>query len=844
MAAAAPGSPLRPWTLYALAFCSGMAALAYQVVWAKMLSLTFGSSTLAASAVVGGFMGGMGIGAWAYHRVYDRAHRALRLYGLLEVGIGLSAGLLTLGLGVLPALFVSVAGWLPTGPLLDVFRIASVFVLLLVPAALMGATYPALCTAVIDSQEAVDRHLGAIYGLNTLGAAAGALLCGLVLVEWLGLRGAAGAGIAVNLAVGATALALARRAPEGAAARPAWSNEEVVETPLSPRLTALVLVGSGFATLCYEIIWFRALRYLFGNSTYALSVMLMVFLVGLGAGALLLRPVLRRFRPERALAYSQLAVALLALAAMALENLVLGQDWLRSQVTIFSAETWYRPWWVRLAIESAVAAAILLPAVIVMGLAFPLASRLYLGSLKQLGARIGGAYLLANVGSIAGAIVAALVLLPALGTIGGTQAVAALNLLLGVVLLTQVDTDRWRVVMVGAFSVCAVVALQRALPERLPFVGWGMEVTEGRLLFEEEGDLATVQVREHPQQPGMRAMTIDGATIGVNGPWQYGTFLKQILLAHLPMALDARVARTLNVGLGSGSTQASLAAYPHVEGIEVVEISGAVVRGAALFPYASVLEDPRVDVVVEDVLHHLLRGDAPYDLIVSDGKQNRSFEGNAKILSREFYEHALARLGERGMLVQWIPLSTTEEDYRIILRTFTEVFPEVEVFYFLETASLLVGSRAPLLDREGLRDADLPAQVRAELQVAGVDNLAQLRGGWVASRDQIQAAVGEGPVNHWNRLALEFNAYRAKPPDWVGAVGDNLALLESASEQPRAGGVPADSPQAASGRLVRRAYLAMTTGDRARAQELTVEALEIDPANGAAARLLEALGAG
>ncbi|MBW2420925.1 MAG: spermidine synthase, partial [Deltaproteobacteria bacterium] len=167
--------------LYLFAFSSGFAALIYQVAWSRMLSLTFGSSTLAVSAVVAGFMGGMGIGAWLYHRVGDRVSVALRAYGFLEIGIALSTALFSLLFLRLPHWFAAVAPMLPEGTGLDVFRVLNVFLLLLLPSALMGATYPALCQALIHSAHEVEQRLGWIYGLNTLGAATGAVAAGFLL---------------------------------------------------------------------------------------------------------------------------------------------------------------------------------------------------------------------------------------------------------------------------------------------------------------------------------------------------------------------------------------------------------------------------------------------------------------------------------------------------------------------------------------------------------------------------------------------------------------------------------------------------------------------------------------
>lgn len=194
-------SIVAPALLYLLAFLSGMAALIYQVAWTNMLALSFGSTTLAMSAVVAAFMGGMGLGAWRYHQLGDRVRRPLLVYGGIEIGIGLMAALFSLGFAQLPPLFGEIAGSLPGESALSAFRFAVAFALLLIPSALMGATFPALCTVLIADATNLDRHLGRIYGWNTVGAASGAIVSGLVLIERLGLSGTVRVGNAINVVV-------------------------------------------------------------------------------------------------------------------------------------------------------------------------------------------------------------------------------------------------------------------------------------------------------------------------------------------------------------------------------------------------------------------------------------------------------------------------------------------------------------------------------------------------------------------------------------------------------------------------------------------------------------------
>jgi len=773
--------------VYAFALCSGAAALMYQVAWTHILSFTFGSSTLAASAVVAGFMGGMGLGAWAFHRLEDRLGRALWLYAGLELLIAATTAILTVGFGSLPGLFAAVAAGLGPGIALDLFRIGFVIVVLLLPSALMGATYPALCVVLIDSQRGVDLHLGRLYGVNTLGAALGALGTGMLAIEWLGLRSTVAAANAVNLAVAFGAAALARQTAQGhlRVAEPG-SDEPPLQTALPTWLTGAVLVGSGFTSLGYEIVWFRALRYLFGNGTYALTVMLVAFLLGLGSGALLLRRAALRPEPERDLARVQLAIAALSLASISGLAWVLQTEGLADLVTSYGGQEIRFAWWVVLCIDFATALVLMLPATLGMGLSFPIATRLFIGDVAQLGRRVGIATLLANVGSILGAVAAATLVLPRLGTVSGTHALVAVNGTLGAVLLLWLlRSGRLPRPWPLALPVLLVVA-GFLLPSRLALRADGAaRLFAPVLVWEEENDVGTVQVWR--SEDGERnSMTIDGATIGADGPWALPIYQKQAVLAHLAMRLDPDIRDTLNIGLATGSTVRSLSLHPSIERLDAVEINPAVVRASRLLRAAEVLEDPRTRVVVEDVTQYLLRTPVRYDLIISDGKQRPGHSGNAKLLCRDFYRAALDRLSEDGLLVQWIPLHTLAVNYESILRTFAEVFPEMEVFLVTPGNSFLVGSRQPILGRASEPEA-LPPAAEQELRRVALGGSRALTARRVAGRPGILAALPDGPINTWNHSSLEFNIHRI-PLDAPSPARSNLALLlrarEAAAEPP------------------------------------------------------------
>ncbi|HPG24230.1 MAG TPA: fused MFS/spermidine synthase [Myxococcota bacterium] len=753
-----------PTLLYVFAFASGFAALGYQVAWTRMLSMSFGSSTLAASAVVAGFMGGMGLGAWLYHRVGDRLASALRAYALLELGIAFSTALATLLFLRLPPVLAALASTAPGFVDAPIVRVVSVAMLLGLPAVLMGATYPALCRVLIHSADEVERRLGWIYGINTLGGAAGSMVAGFAMIELIGSRGTVLLSNALNLIVALGAFALVGRETRGTRAPDPSEVDERLPGGLPDWLAGLVLFGSGLATLGFEIVWLRALHYVLGAGTYVLSATLSIFLVGLGLGGLLSRTLLRLGRPEWSLGWGQLAVALFTILAIAAEHRILTSPALFDRISAFSRDALALPWLVSLVTAVGVVIALVLPATIWMGLAFPLASRLFVRRVDHLTARAGLAYLLSNLGSIAGAIGAAVFVLPTLGSVGGTKLFVAVNVVLGLLVLLHGGDRRVRIGAVVASL--ALLALAARLPERLAFSPLVARENPRAVtrLFEEESDLGTVQVHAWQGRPDALAMSIDGVVIGCSAGWSPGLHSKQLILAHLPMSLDRDIRHTLNLGVASASTLRTLARYPWVETLDAVEINPAVLRGTAHFPDAVVLEDPRTRIYVEDAVHHLLRTTTRYDLVINDAKQNVKFGGSSKVLSEEIYRYSLERMSECGLFAQFIPTLYPNESLRLILRTFAAVFPETEIFLDAPSAIMLVGSRCPIGGRtRPTREALEAARAPREIEDVFVSDATALPALWVSSAAELAGAIGPGPRNDWNRLLLEFWSMRMPP---------------------------------------------------------------------------------
>jgi len=282
----------RPALTYGvLFFLSGATGLIYELLWVRVLYQSFGSTIQSVTTVVAAYMGGLGLGAWALGRRADRTPRPAVLYGWLEIAIGIFGILSPLVLGLAHWVYIGTAGALALGGGASVaLRFGLAALVLLIPTTLMGGTLPVLTRALMGEDRGLLKpSLGRLYGLNTLGAMTGTALAGFLLIEFVGVRASLWATATLNLAIGVIAIRFGRR-------------QEVVELSQStgqdlhqppPTSTALhnlalaLLALTAFASLLNEIAWTRVLIMIVGGSTYAFTLILFVFLLGIGLGSII-----------------------------------------------------------------------------------------------------------------------------------------------------------------------------------------------------------------------------------------------------------------------------------------------------------------------------------------------------------------------------------------------------------------------------------------------------------------------------------------------------------------------------------------------------------------------------
>ena len=284
-------------------FVSGAAGLIYEIVWTRMLSYVFGTSTYALSAVVVAYMGGLALGAVLAGRVSDRLRSPLLAYAAIEVAIGVLGGLLIL---ILPHLsLVDRATLRSLAELRPAYgrRFIAAIGVLLIPTFLMGATLPLLSRAIVRSEAHLGGRIATLYGINTGGAVLGAFCAGFFLIKEFGLYGSEYVAVALNLVAACLGLVfwVMVRDQESAdiETKSAPVGEEI-SRGYSARLVHMVWAAaflSGFVSLGCQILWSRSLVFTYAylsSTTYCFSALLGVFLCGIALGSVLIAPLADR----------------------------------------------------------------------------------------------------------------------------------------------------------------------------------------------------------------------------------------------------------------------------------------------------------------------------------------------------------------------------------------------------------------------------------------------------------------------------------------------------------------------------------------------------------------------
>jgi spermidine synthase len=752
--------------IVALFFLSGASGLVYQVIWVRLLTRIFGTTTFAVSTLLAAFMGGLGLGSYVAARFLMRRRSPLLLFGLLEIGVGAYAVTLPTVLPLAERTFLSMAG----GGALSSFwesalKVTLSFLLLLPPTTLMGASLPLLVKQTAHELGYLGRRTGDLYALNTFGAAFGCFVGGFYAIPSLGLSGTTLVAASVNALVGVVAMALY------------WFlGTTHVEARAEPKVSPagsftwvfVAFATSGFAGIGLEVIWTRLFTLVFKGYTYSFSAMLTVLLLGIALGSLVFARRADGSADRRCLLGTLqvaigVSVVLGAPLFLASERFVwyatfaMGHDWSAQAVAKFLA-----------------CFAILIVPTFLFGAQFPVVSRLATLDVRGAGGRVGELYSVNVLGGILGALLTGFVLLPALGT---QKCLLLLSLCLvttGLGLIRRHHVGRRRLALVAA-SLVVVVGLSWDVSRKLHESWLLRDETMG---FYREGADATVMVAESPLELGGEKRILVNGSSASNSSY-YGLSVNRIQ-GCIPFFFETRPKKVLAACFGTGITFGTLSQFD-VERIDGVDISPEVIAAAPRFGAQNygVVSQGNVALHIDDGRNFLLKSRERYDVITME-PMPPVLAGVSDFYTTEFYELCRQRLAPGGIVSQWVPLYYLGlDDVKMLYRTFANSFPHVLVFFY-NFDTFLVGSDQPLqLSAERFSGRLRSDRLATDLEAIGLASSKEILGTFLMDRAAVLRFAGEAPLITDDLPYVEFTG--PKSSNFSETAHNYLAVTQHAS---------------------------------------------------------------
>jgi len=699
-----------PFLLYAL---TGFTGLLAEQGFEKYVALLVGATASASAVVLFTYFLGFALGGAAAGRLIKgrRVKRPLVVYGIIELSVGVSCVLFS----------YSFHGLIETlAPLQNLFggtllqaqaRFLCACTLVLPTAALMGASFPLIASALDSGDPAGKRRWTQIYAANLAGALLAAGTAPLIVMPALGLRGSLWLCFAITGLVCAVTVAL-RSTP--------LRQSAAVETTATPRgvpgirLLLAAAFSSGALFFALEVIWTHMVGVVIGCSIYAFSWMLTAVLLGLLIGAWLANHSQRRGHKIKP-AYLFQGGALILLLQLRL------WDHTPLFFTVGPPPAFQGSFYFAELYKLAVTCLLLVPASTVLGLIYPtlLASPQLVGE----GNSYLSGYLNAanSLGCLMGALLGVFLMIPSLGSELSLKVICAALLALWLVFFLQERPTPRRLCLAAATAVCAaaiLVSIHWNWGSLTAGVGnyYGQKVGAARpakpgvkesvsFAFRDEsvqGGLTTVE-RRTIQTP--RDTTIIH-TLYTNGKFEgdddaRGQMNAQFGFAAIPSLFVNRFDRALLIGLGTGHSAAALKHLGYRE-IDIAEFAPGIVA-AARQSFArlngGILDDPHTRLFLEDGRNVLLTNrQRSYDLITIE-ITSVWFAGATNLYSQEFYELARKRLKPGGVLQQWIQLHHIgPHEVVCALATARAAFPYVGLWLYGRQGMLVASARPLVLD--------------------------------------------------------------------------------------------------------------------------------------------------
>ena len=741
---------------------SGCAALIYEVVWFQLLQLSIGSSAVSLGVLLGIYMGGMCLGSLLLPRYLNPSWHPLKVYAALEAGIGVFGVIVLFAVPIVGQIYTQIAG---TGQANLFLRAIVASICLLPPTLLMGATLPAIARWVETTPRGVS-WLGFFYGGNLAGAVAGSLLAGFFLLRVYDMPTATAVAVVLNLVVAGLAMIVAARTPHTVITA---EGEASLPTPISAegaRLVYIAIALSGLTALGSEVVWTRVLSLLFGATTYTFSLILAVFLVGLGIGSSLGAALARGVRnPKAALGWVQLGLCLsLAWAAYSTADSLpfwpINPSISTSPAFTFQLDLMRAIW-------------VMLPGAMLWGASFPLALAGVAAPGQDAARLVGGVYAANTVGAIVGALVTSLGMVGTVGSQITQQALIGVAAMSGLLMLMPATGEKRSpltstpVVVIGIALIAGLLA--RSVPP-LPgiLVAYGRYaatwVGQNEIIYVGEGVTASVAVSRTPS--GVLNYHNAGKVQASSEPQDMRL---QRMLGHITTLVPKAPTKVLVIGCGAGVTAGAVSIDPMVKDQTIAEIEPLVPRVVSTH-FAehnfNVVANPKVKVHLDDARHYLLTTNEKFDAITSD-PLDPWVKGAATLYTREFFQVVKSHLNPGGVVTLFVQLyESTDSAVKSEIATFLEAFPNGAVFantvngqgYDLVLFGQLEAGKINVDAVQARLDDPANAAVAQSLREIGIFSAIDLFGTYAGRQSDMKNWLSDAIINTDRNLKLQYLA--------------------------------------------------------------------------------------
>jgi spermidine synthase len=734
---------------------SGCSALIYEIVWYQLLQLVIGSTAVSLGVLLATFMGGLCLGSLTLPRwMAGRKQHPLRVYANVELGIGACGILVLILMPLLDGVYTAAVGHgLPA----ILFRALICGLCLLPPTFLMGASLPAAARWLESTPEGVS-WMGMLYGSNTGGAVFGCLLAGFYLLREFDMTTATFVAAAINGAVAVASFAIANRTTT-ADASPAPSPQ--LPAPIFwPAYVTIAL--SGATALGAEVIWTRLLGLLLGATVYTFSIILAVFLIGIGIGSGVASMALRALKPRSALGICQLLlVAAVAWTAWMLSNslpywpvnpLLSGSPWFTFQIDFV------RVMWA------------ILPAAILWGASFPLALAAVATPETDSARLVGGIYAANTAGAILGALSFSIVLVPWIGTQGCERLLIVLSALAAVFVLGPVigraKTIAGTMALVGALAAAAFFAAHvSGAPAML--IAYGRRImtslTRSTILYAGEGMNSSIAISRWDD--GAVQFHVSGKVEASSEPYDMKL---QRMLGHMPALFHPDPHSVLIVGFGAGVTAGTFVIHPGIQRIVICEMEPLIPPTATKYfarENYNVMHDPRVQIVYDDARHFVLTTREKFDIITSD-PIHPWVKGSATLYSKEYFDLVKEHLNPGGIVTQWVPLYESDTPtVKSEFATFFDAFPNGTVWgntngggYDTVALGQVEPARINIDSLEARLARPDHQRVMDSLREVGFTSLYGVLGTYAGRASDLRPWLEGAPINRDGNLRLQYLA--------------------------------------------------------------------------------------